>query len=163
MRAAALLCALLLSWPGAAADPSLPVAGLRAAALEMAESMERVVAEVLARTPPAERDGVCRNRSAAMAAARGAAMDGVDVRRIAAQPRNPADRPDAWEADRLRHLTALAAAGADLETLEAAEIVEAGAGAFMLRYLRLIPNGERCRTCHDAAAVLGAFSVRRPM
>ncbi len=61
--------------------------------------------------------------------------------------RNPDNAPDAWETAVLEDFQARAAAGDALKGMERVELVETGEGQ-VLRYMKAIPVGEVCLTCH---------------
>ena len=61
--------------------------------------------------------------------------------------RNPDNRPDAWETAVLEDFLARAEAGEALAGMERVERVETGEGQ-LLRYMKAIPVGEVCLTCH---------------
>ncbi|MCC7120495.1 MAG: DUF3365 domain-containing protein [Gammaproteobacteria bacterium] len=90
---------------------------------------------------------VCRTVAPAIAAEISARHAG-DVGRTALRVRNPANAPDEFETAVLERFAAAAAAGADITTLEHAEILEQE-GRRVLRYLKAIPMAAApCGTCH---------------
>ena len=72
------------------------------------------------------------------------------VGRTSHKLRNPDNAPDPWEAAGLDAFLERAAAGEDLKTMERVELVESGGGR-AYRYMKAIPVGEVCLTCHGAA------------
>jgi hypothetical protein len=75
--------------------------------------------------------------------------DGLTVRRVSRKARNPADRPDLFEADQLGRLAELHARGElPKEVIEVIEVVGAGDGDRTLRYLRPITVQPLCLRCH---------------
>ncbi|MGQ9752073.1 MAG: Tll0287-like domain-containing protein [Thermoanaerobaculaceae bacterium] len=86
---------------------------------------------------------VCAKKAPELAKAH--AGQDVTVRRVTLQPRNPANRPDAFEEEQLRVMAKKAAAGESVgEVWQYCE----GAGEPVLRYLRPIFVGELCLQCH---------------
>ena len=61
--------------------------------------------------------------------------------------RNPDNAPDHWESAVLIEFLQRAAAGESLGTMEKVERVESN-GRQTLRYMKAIPTGEVCLTCH---------------
>ncbi|HSS85372.1 MAG TPA: DUF3365 domain-containing protein [Reyranella sp.] len=115
---------------------------------------------------------------------------GWDIRRVSLKTRNATTgTPDAWEARQLAEFNIRAANGAKPEALEVGEVVTDGDGKRSYRYLKALPVGEVCQTCHGPADALsgelkaalakdyphdratgyvagevrGALSVRRPL
>lgn len=73
---------------------------------------------------------------------------GAQVRRVSLKVRNPAlGTPDAWEQERLIDFDHRVARGEDPATLEATEVVTEPAGEYF-RYLKAIPTGTLCLSCH---------------
>ena len=71
------------------------------------------------------------------------------VARTSHKLRNPGNAADRWEVAVLDEFLARAAGGEDLKTMEKAELVMSG-GARSYRYMKAIPVGEVCLTCHGA-------------
>lgn len=71
------------------------------------------------------------------------------VGRTSHKLRNPDNAPDDWEAAVLDEFLELAAAGESLKTMERVELVETE-GNRTFRYMKAIPVGEVCLTCHGA-------------
>jgi len=71
------------------------------------------------------------------------------VGRTSHKLRNPDNAPDDWEAAGLDAFLARAAAGESLKTMERVELVESDGGR-AYRYMKAIPVGEVCLTCHGA-------------
>lgn len=72
----------------------------------------------------------------------------VEITRVALKLRNPENAPDEWEEKVLLAFQAQAATGADVGKLEHHEIVTSPEGDRLFRYMRAIPVGEMCLTCH---------------
>lgn len=71
------------------------------------------------------------------------------VGRTSHKLRNPDNAPDEWEAVVLDEFQRRAAAGESLKTMEHAEAVEDDGGR-TYRYMKAIPVGEVCLTCHGS-------------
>ena len=71
------------------------------------------------------------------------------VGRTSHKLRNPENAPDEWEAAGLEAFLERAAAGESLKTMERVELVESDGGR-TYRYMKAIPIGEVCLTCHGA-------------
>lgn len=88
------------------------------------------------------------------------AQTGWEIRRVSLKTRNETTgTPDAWEARQLAEFNIRAANGAkpeQPEQLEIGEIVSDANGKRVYRYLKALPVGEVCQTCHGPAASLPA-------
>lgn len=71
------------------------------------------------------------------------------IGRTSHKVRNPDNAPDDWEAQVLAEFLERAAAGEDLKTMERVELIESDGGR-TYRYMKAIPAGEVCLTCHGA-------------
>jgi hypothetical protein len=71
------------------------------------------------------------------------------VGRTSHKLRNPDNAPDDWEAAGLDEFLARAAEGESLTAMERVALVE-GDGGRAYRYMKAIPVGEVCLTCHGA-------------
>ena len=72
-----------------------------------------------------------------------------NVGRTSHKLRNPGNAPDEWEAMVLDDFLQRAAAGEPIDTMEKVELVES-AGSQTYRYMKAIPVGEVCLTCHGS-------------
>lgn len=119
----------------------------RGAANELSTVLKSRLTKELGAGGPVAAAKVCSEVAQTIAAAH--SRDGVTVRRVSERWRNPADRPDEWEAARLVELEAALAAGA-----LPAEVVETRVeeGVEVLRYLQPLRVGELCLTCHGDPA-----------
>jgi cytochrome c551/c552 len=75
------------------------------------------------------------------------ASSGWSVARTSLKPRNAASAPDDYERNMMESFNARIAKGAKTADLVSAEIVEAQ-GAKVFRFIKAIPTGEVCLTCH---------------
>lgn len=134
--------------------PSTPmpdrVDGAVVAARSAADTLQRelltALSEAMAKTGPGGALGIC-NEKAPQIAARVSRNTSVDIGRTALRVRNPANAPDAWEADQLAFFAGAAAAGertADLERFK----VERGPDGWRLRWMRPIVLQPMCTSCH---------------
>jgi hypothetical protein len=69
------------------------------------------------------------------------------IGRTSHRVRNPANAPDEWETMVLDGFMQRAQAGESLATMETVEVVESD-GHETYRYMKAIPTGELCLTCH---------------
>lgn len=77
-----------------------------------------------------------------------AAKTGWSIRRVSLKTRNPArGTPDTWETRQLADFNIRAANGEKIETLEHGEVTSEG-GRQTYRYIRAIPVGQICLSCH---------------
>lgn len=126
-------------------DPALERA--RTAARELAVELKGRLEQELAAGGPVVAARVCSEVAQSLAAAR--AGEGLAIRRVSERPRNPADRPDAWESAQLARWTAQQTAGENLT--EVAQRVEID-GAAYLRYLQPLRIAAPCLACHGDPA-----------
>lgn len=103
---------------------------------------------------PANAVEVCR-RVAQEIAREESQRRGWEVGRTALKVRNPVNAPDAWERETLALFAQQKAAGAEVAGLERYALVEAAGGETaegpQFRYMKAIPMGELCLTCHGPA------------
>ncbi len=139
-----------LAGEGAATSEAARGAAAREAVAALAAKLKEQLAAALAAGGPAAAIDACQIIAPAAAAEVSAARR-MTVRRTALKVRNPANAPDAFERQVLSRFQDQAAAGADLASLEHAEIVETG-GKKAFRYMRAIPMAAApCQTCHGAS------------
>lgn len=147
---------------GAAEDAALREA--RAAAMELGGKLKGQLESALKSGGPTAAMAVCQTAAPAIARESSAHYDG-DVGRTALRLRNPANAPDPYERATLERFVAAAADGADVATLEHAEIVDEH-GRRVFRYMKAIPMQETpCATCHGvdvAAPVRDEIRARYP-
>lgn len=93
---------------------------------------------------PGEAIRVCSEVAQGIAAEH--STGGMTVRRVSRKVRNPADRPDPYEAEQLERLAVLHERNELPE--EVSEVVEGEAGSRTLRYLRPITVKPLCLRCH---------------
>ncbi len=107
---------------------------------------------------------VCKQIAPKIAKEESGQSGGWKIGRTALRVRNPANAPDQFERKILEHFQAKAAAGANLATLDHAEIVGTGANR-TFRYMKPIVMGKLCLTCHgpevapEIKTVLGEHST----
>ncbi len=82
---------------------------------------------------------------------------GLSVRRVSLRVRNPADRPDAYERDKLRELERLHGEGRG--TTASAEVVRAD-GKRSLRFMKPVLVGDACLTCHGTREEIDPAVIR---
>lgn len=122
----------------------------RAAADALTRDLMGTLAKTLSESGPGEAIRVCSEVAQEVAAEH--STGGVTVRRVSRKVRNPADRPDAYEAAQLERLAALHEEGA--LPAEVIEVVEGEEGRKTLRYLRPITLKPLCLQCHGASTEL---------
>lgn len=98
---------------------------------------------------PVHAVGVC-NQKAPEIAAQIAKKSGWKVNRVSLKPRAKTAFADSWETETLKAFEQQLAAGKDIKTLEKYEIVSIG-GEATIRYMKAIPTGGICLTCHGEA------------
>jgi hypothetical protein len=187
MRRVALSVVLLLLAIGAASASSDEerVAKSRQAVKEFAGTLKGELLAALEEGGPVNAVSVCSEKAPAIAG--GISADkGWDVGRTSLRIRNPENAPDSWERKTLEAFEERRKNGEDPSKMEHSEVVTAE-GRSVFRYMKAIPVGEPCLTCHgkeiipDLAAKLqelypedratgfspgeirGAFTITQPM
>lgn len=100
---------------------------------------------------PVQAIDVCHTRAPQIAQEL-SAKHGWSVARTSLKLRNPGNAPDAWETQVLNEFEARKAAGADPNTLEYSAVVDQD-GRQVYRYMKAIPTGQVCLSCHGGDAV----------
>jgi len=98
--------------------------------------------------PPAA-IAVCREAAPAIAAGL-SEREGWRVARTSQRVRNPANAPDAYEAEVLARFIAAREAGESPAGLEAFGVVEMPDGTRAFRYMKAIPTDGPCLACHGS-------------
>lgn len=94
--------------------------------------------------------GVCKDAAPGIAT-KLSAETGWRVGRTAIRLRNPANAPDPAELEVLQDFLKRAAAGETLAKMEQAFEDRAAEGGPAFRYMKAIPTGELCLTCHGSS------------
>jgi hypothetical protein len=129
------------------ADPR--IAESRAAAQELGGALKSVLVAAMQAGGPVSAISVCNAKAPQIAGAI-SVRHGWEVGRTTLKVRNPANAPDAWERAVLERFERERAAGAAAASLEFAETVQTEDGS-VFRYMKAIPTGEVCLTCHGTA------------
>ena len=145
-----LMAGMLTAHAAAAAEPDLDslVAESRAATKAFAGTLKRELVAAIEAGGPVHAIGVCNTVAPAIADAQSEAFSGR-IGRTSLKRRNPANAPDGWELAVLESFETRKAAGEEAGALEHAEIVNEK-GARVFRYMKAIPTGAVCLTCHGA-------------
>ncbi len=120
----------------------------RQATGEFAESLKQALREGMEAGGAVAAVGICHSK-AALISRQYAAQLGWHLGRTSLKPRNPDNVPDAWEKEVMEKFQQRLEAGAKAEDLEFAKILEQN-GEYKIRYMRAIPTGEVCQTCHGS-------------
>lgn len=144
------LAALALSAAPAAANATgdADVAEARGIVKSFAQTLKGRLTTAMSESGPLHAVDVCNVEAPRIAREHEEAGD-WSVARTALKVRNPDNAPDPWERRVLEQFAERAAAGEDLATMEHVETVERD-GRQVLRYMKAIPTGEMCVTCHGA-------------
>ena len=187
MRTVSLCVALLLLGTGVVAASSLEerVAESRKAVKEFAGELKGELLTALKEGGPVNAVTVCSRKAPAIAD-RISKSKGWEVGRTSLRTRNPNNAPDSWETKTLEAFEEGRKQGEDIGRLEHSEVVNEGGKSFF-RYMKAIPAGKPCLTCHgkelvpDLAAkikelypedqatgfslgdIRGAFTITQPM
>jgi len=142
----AAMAALMAPGTGVAGDD---IAAARAAVKAFAGALKGELTAALAAGGPEHAIAVCHDRAPAIAAEIGA-RTGFRLGRTALRLRNPANAPTPWQRRVLDDFARRAAAGAPIATLEHSAVGLGKDGRREFRYMKAIPTGGLCLTCHGA-------------
>lgn len=112
------------------------------------------LASAMANGGPAAAILICRDRAPAIAAEI-ESMSGVDIERTAMRIRNPANAPDAWERTTMEAFAARRKAGEAWTEMSATRVEQGD-----LRWMRPIPLGAMCASCHGEPAMISPDTRR---
>lgn len=145
------LFALTLAAALAAQPPADPnAAEAKRIVKEFAARLRSELQHAIKAGGPVEAISVCQHKAPAIARDL-SKQTGWDVGRTSLRLRNPKlDAPDAWEEQVLRELEARKAAGESVQGMAYAEIVAVD-GEKRYRFMKAIPTGPLCLTCHGTA------------
>ena len=146
---------LLLATPALhAQDADALLADTRKTALPVLPKVVKAMQEAVKEQGPVAAISVCKEKAPKLLQEM-RTQTGWDIRRVSLETRNAATgTPDAWEARQLADFNIRAANGAKVETLEVGEIVSTADGKRSYRYMKALPVGEVCQTCHGANEAL---------
>ena len=152
-------CVGMLVSPLVIADNSEQIKASRTTIKAFAEQLQGELLSAMQAGGPVEAIGVC-NIKAPEITENVSVEKGMMVSRTSLKLRNPQNAPDAWEQAALESFEQRKAAGEDVKMIDFSEVVETEAGK-EFRYMKAIPTGEPCLTCHgtdinsEVAAKLG--------
>lgn len=148
--ALALAAALTLAPPlsGAAVAESDDVAVARGLVKSFAKTLQGTLKSAIDADGFSHAIGIC-NVDAKIIAEQASEASGWRIGRTAARVRDPMNRPTEIEAEVLEAFQTRAAAGEALATMEHTRIVENAEGRF-LHYMKAIPTGALCLSCHGS-------------
>lgn len=132
----------------AAADLEQRAQGSRATVRAFMGALKGELMKAMQAGGPVEAVKACRVKAPAIAREQ-SEKTGWRVGRTSLKVRNPANAPDAWERKVLESFEARKAAGEDVKKMEHYEVVEMD-GRKVFRYMKAIPTGALCLTCHGA-------------
>lgn len=98
---------------------------------------------------PVHAVSVC-NQTAPQIAADLSAQSNWKVSRVSLKPRSKMAYADSWELETLKEFETQLAKGKDIQSLEKFAVVSMG-GEETIRYMKAIPTGNVCLTCHGQA------------
>jgi hypothetical protein len=73
---------------------------------------------------------------------------GLHLARTSLKVRNPVNAPDAWELATMKQFESRKAAGEPVDQIAKAEVVTGADGKKQFRFMKAIPTGQVCLTCH---------------
>jgi len=123
------------------------VADSRATIKEFATSLQGELKAAMQEGGPTQGIGVC-SEAAPRIAADASDSYGGEVGRTSLKVRNPDNAPDDWEREVLQRFERLAERGANPKKLDHFEVHRTEDGGREFRYMKAIPTGEVCLTCH---------------
>ncbi|MGM0412545.1 MAG: Tll0287-like domain-containing protein [Pseudomonadota bacterium] len=123
------------------------VAESRATIKDFAKSLQGELKAAMQEGGPTEGIGVC-NEAAPRIASESSDAYGGEVARTSLKVRNPDNAPDDWEREVLQRFDELAEKGVDPKKLDHFEVHRTEDGGREFRYMKAIPTGEVCLTCH---------------
>ncbi len=144
-----LTCGLMAALPihADASDVDERAVQSRQLVKEFAGRLQGRLKSALEEGGPVNAIGVCKISAPEIAA--NLSTDGWRIGRTALKTRNPNNRPDAWEFRMLEAFEDRKAAGEDVKTLEHFEDTQMD-GKTVYRYMKAIPTGGLCLTCHGS-------------
>lgn len=146
---AALLAGSSLPGPAQAAEPGeAQLIEARKLAQAFFTSLKGELEAAMAEGGPVNAIGVCRTMAPGIAGEL-SQKSGWAVGRTALRVRNPRNAPSVRERAVLMDFLARSRAGQDIKTMESAAVIEEG-GRRYLHYMKAIPTGEVCLTCHGS-------------
>ena len=151
-RTLALACAasLLASLPLAANDESSLLNGqAKASVAAFASALKSELSAAMQAGGPLQAIEVCHAKAPAIAA-EVSAQQGLQIGRVSARNRNPANAPTPWQAAVLQDFESSKAAGEDPASLTWQEIAETDDGR-EFRFMKAIPTAPLCLACHGEA------------
>jgi len=155
------LGAVFLAFLGGCATPAfdpdqIDLASQKAqqAADLMFQRLSGELASAMANGGPAAAILICKDRAPAIAAEI-ESNSGVDIERTAMRIRNPANAPDAWERTTMESFVARRKAGEAWTEMSATRVEEGD-----LRWMRPIPLGAMCASCHGEPAMISPDTRR---
>lgn len=146
---AAALAAFTCATAALAADEAW-VQDARSVATAIPPKLLAVMTQEMDKGGPEAAIPVCSEKAPQMAKA-ASEQTGWKIRRVTLRERNPKAVPDTWERAALEDFDRRAAAGEKPATLERAEQVTVD-GQPVQRYIRALPVGAICLSCHGDAA-----------
>lgn len=149
------LALLLAALPALAQDIGALTAETKKTVLPVVPKIVTAMQESVAAKGVAEAIPVCKELAPALIKEK-RQETGWDIRRVSLKTRN-AERgtPDLWEVRQLADFNIRAANGEKPETIEKSEIVSIN-GKPVFRYMKALPVGDVCMSCHGPAAGLDA-------
>ncbi len=136
------------------ADEAQMTESARQTAMQIIKQLGGELQKQLASGGPESAISVCKDKAPAIVGEISRST-GWRVTRVSLKTRNPLlGTPDAWEQTALMQLERRLVAGAKLETLEFAQVVEEPAGKFF-RYIKALPVQPVCTTCHGMRDAIG--------
>jgi len=121
----------------------------REAAQKLGGALKTALQTAMTEGGPVEALNVCHDE-AEVIAERICNEEGLTVGRTSRKFRNPGNAPDAWERSSLEAFDARMAAGENPADLEMWATVTGPDGSRTFRYLKAIPTGPLCLTCHGS-------------
>ncbi len=131
------------------AETDQRVAASRAAVKAFATQLKGQLVKAMKSGGPVKAVGVCNLKAPEIAHSVSAAK-GMEIGRTSLKTRNPRNAPDPWEKKVLEQFEQRKAKGESPRKMEYFEVVDGDDGR-EFRYMKAIPTGPVCLTCHGEA------------
>jgi len=154
--ASLLLSALLVNTASAADDLEKRKQAAVQASKTLVTELGGVLKKQIKTAGPAAAINVCRERAPSITG-RISNANGWKMTRVSLRYRNALlGMPDAWEKSVLQDFEKRQQAGEDLKTMAYSAVVTDAAGDRYFRFMKALPTGDVCLTCHGSKASIPA-------
>ncbi len=140
-------CSMVVaSWGTMAADTEQLVNESRGAVKQLFKALSGTLVSAMKAGGPTQAIAACNINAQPLTQGVSHSV-GYEIARTSLRLRNPKNEADAWEIKVLQQFEARKAAGEDLMKMDYHEVVDNGSKK-QFRYMKAIPAGKPCMTCH---------------